>query len=110
MPGHTEVRDKTDRTTNVRGFVGFVDDPEVRAIGSGRSSVPRRELLTLLVYVETGSHKAAAHRLAISESTCRQRISQLLGRLGATNAAQAVWQLRHELEAEEHLGADTRRS
>ena len=62
--------------------------------------VPRRELLTLLAYVETGSHKAAAHRLAISASTSRQRVSSLLGRIGARNAAEAVWRLRSELEAE----------
>lgn len=63
--------------------------------------VPRRELLTLLAYVETGSHKAAAHRLAISVSTSRQRVSALLARIGARNAAEAVWKLRSELEAED---------
>jgi DNA-directed RNA polymerase specialized sigma24 family protein len=57
--------------------------------------------VTLLAYLEAGSHKAAAHRLAVSESTCRQRISQLARRVGATNAAQAGWQLRRELEAEQ---------
>ncbi len=61
---------------------------------------PRRELVTLLVYLDAGSHKAAAHRLGISESTCRQRVSQLIRRVGATNAAQAVWRLRQDLEAE----------
>ena len=65
-----------------------------------RVMVPARELLTLLVYIEAGSHKNAAYRLRISESTCRQRVSQLMGRVGATNAAQAVWLLRHELEDE----------
>ena len=63
--------------------------------------VPRRELLTLLAYVETGSHKAAAHRLAISASTSRQRVSRLMARIGARNAAEAVWLLRSELEAED---------
>lgn len=62
--------------------------------------IPRRELVTLLTYLETGSHKAAAHHLGISESTSRQRVSLLLGRVGARNAAQAVWALRAELEAE----------
>ena len=61
---------------------------------------PRRELVTLLAYLDAGSHKAAAHRLGISESTCRQRISQLMRRVGARNAAQAVWRLRQDLEAE----------
>ena len=62
---------------------------------------PRQELLTLLAYVQTGSHKAAAYRLAISVSTCRQRVSRLMARIGACNAAQAAWMLRGELEAED---------
>ncbi len=62
--------------------------------------IPRRELVSLLAYVEMGSHKAAAHRLGIAESTSRQRVSRLIGRVGATNAAQAVWRLRAYLEAE----------
>ncbi len=61
---------------------------------------PRRELVSLLAYVEMGSHKAAAHRLGISESTSRQRVSQLIRRVGARNAAQAAWRLRQDLEAE----------
>ena len=63
--------------------------------------VPRRELLTLRAYVKTGSHKAAAYLLGISVSTSRQRLSSLLARIGARNAAQAVWMLRSELEAED---------
>lgn len=63
-------------------------------------AIPRRELVTLLAYLDAGSHKAAAHRLGISESTCRLRVSQLIRRVGATNAAQAVWRLRVDLEAE----------
>jgi transposase len=59
--------------------------------------VPRRELVTLCAYLQTGSHKAAAHRLGISESTSRQRLSRLEERVGAT---QAVWRLRAELEHE----------
>ena len=62
--------------------------------------IPRRELITLLAYVEAGSHKAAAHRLAIAESTCRQRVSSLMGRIGARTAAEAVWRLRLDLERE----------
>jgi DNA-binding NarL/FixJ family response regulator len=62
--------------------------------------IPRRELVTLLAYLEMGSHKAAAHRLGISESTSRQRVSLLLGRVGARNAAQAAWVMRDQLEAE----------
>jgi DNA-binding CsgD family transcriptional regulator len=64
--------------------------------------VPRRELVTLFAYLQTGSHKAAAHRLGISESTSRQRLSRLEARVGASNSAQAVWLLRLELEHEAH--------
>jgi len=63
-------------------------------------AIPRRELVSLLAYVEMGSHSTAAHRLGISESTSRQRVSQLIRRVGVTNAAQAVWRLRQDLEAE----------
>ena len=69
--------------------------------GVAMFEVPRRELITLLAYVETGSHKAAAHRLAISASTSRQRVSKLLRRIGARTAAEAVWRLHSELEAED---------
>jgi len=65
------------------------------------SGIPRRELLTLLAYLEAGSHKAAAHRLGVSEATSRQRISQLMGRVGVRNTTQAVWALRHELQTEQ---------
>ncbi len=65
--------------------------------------IPRRELVTLLAYVEMGSHKSAARRLGISESTCRQRVSQLVRRVHARNAAQAAWLLREDLETEAGL-------
>lgn len=68
-----------------------------------RVKIPQRELLTLLVYLETGSHKDAAHRLRIGESTCRQRISRLMARVGACNVAQAAWRLHDELKAEARL-------
>ena len=52
--------------------------------------------------------KSAAHRLGISESTSRQRVSALMRRVGAGNAAQAVWALRRELEAETRLTIERR--
>ncbi len=60
--------------------------------------IPRREIVTLLAYLETGSHKGAAWKLGISESTSRQRVSQLMRRVGARNVAQVVWVLRIRLE------------
>ena len=67
--------------------------------------VSRRLLLTLLAYLECGSHKEAAHHLGIAEVTCRQRISQLMASVGAVNSAQAAWRLRRRLEAVEATGA-----
>jgi DNA-binding NarL/FixJ family response regulator len=60
-------------------------------------AIPRRLIVTLEAYVAGGSHKAGAHRLGISESTSRQRVSQLMRMLGARTAAEAVWLLRDEL-------------
>lgn len=62
--------------------------------------IPRRELVALIAYLECGSHRAGAHRLGISESTSRQRISSLIGRVGVRTTAQAVWLLREMLEVE----------
>ena len=58
--------------------------------------IPERELVTLLAYLETGSHKAAVKRLGIREGTSRQRTMRLLARTGSQNVAQAAWRL-HEL-------------
>jgi DNA-binding NarL/FixJ family response regulator len=63
-------------------------------------SIPRREFVALIAYLECGSHRAGAHRLGISESTSRQRISSLIRRLGVRTTAQAVWVLREVLEGE----------
>ena len=79
-----------------------LDQPSARP--ARRRPIPRRELVTLLAYLEAGSHKAAAHRLGISESTSRHRVSQLIARVGARNAAQATWRLAPELDRE-RLGA-----
>ncbi len=65
-----------------------------------RAPSPAANSSPSLPYLDAGSHKAAAHRLGISESTCGQRVSQLIRRVGARNAAQAAWRLRHDLEGE----------
>jgi DNA-binding NarL/FixJ family response regulator len=77
--------DDTDETAFDRGSVGSVD------------RIPRRLIVTLQAYVAEGSHKGAAWRLGISESTSRQRVSQLMRLAGARTAAEAVWLLREEL-------------
>jgi hypothetical protein len=73
-----------------------------------RPDIPRRQLVTLVAYLETGSHAAAAHRLGISESTSKQRVSAIIRALGVHNAAQAMWVLRGELEAEREARVKTR--
>jgi|GEM_PF-7079978 len=88
MSDMIERRDRTDETPSTAGSVR-----SVRPHGP----IPRRLLVTLAEYVQQGSHKAAAHRLGISESTSRQRVSELMGLVGAKNAAQAVWLLRDDL-------------
>jgi DNA-binding NarL/FixJ family response regulator len=61
------------------------------------ATVTQRELATLLAYLETGSHKKAAQRMGISESTCRKRVARLMETIDARNVTQAVWRLRAEL-------------
>ena len=61
------------------------------------TDIPRRLLVTLRAYVREGSHKAGAYSLGISESTSRQRMSELMRLIGARTAAEAVWLLRQEL-------------
>ena len=72
------------------------------------SEIPDRELVTLLAYLETGSHKAAARRLGIREGTSRQRMMRLLARTGSSNVAQATWLLHDDLVRAAH-GRETRR-
>lgn len=79
---------------------------EARRAAAKRATLSRRRALrTLLAYLEAGSHRAAADRLSISESACRQRVSHLITEVGASNAAQASWMLRHQLEAEADAGS-----
>ena len=97
---HPGDRDTWDRTPSGGGPVRSVPP-------AGHPDIPRRQLVTLAAYVEFGSHKAAARRLGISESTSRQRVSEVIRALGVANATQAAWVLRGELEAErrERVGA-----
>lgn len=71
------------------------------------SAVPRSELVTLFEYLRTGSHKGAAHRLGISESTSRQRISRIIRALGVANVTQAAWVLHDQLALEAADAAET---
>ena len=96
-----DKRDKTDTTSLPRGSVGSVPIVDADRNGANASwAIPRRQFVALVAYLETGSHHAGAHRLGISESTSRQRVSDVIRALGVHNAMQAVWVLRAELERE----------
>lgn len=53
----------------------------------------RRQLETLVAYIDAGSIVAAAHELGIAETTVRQHLSGLYRRTGCLNAAQAAYWL-----------------
>lgn len=58
-----------------------------------RQRPTRRQLETLIAYIEVGSIAAAAYELGISTTTARQHLSGLYRRTGCLNAAQAAYQL-----------------
>lgn len=65
----------------------------------------RRQLETLVVYIEAGSIGVAAHELGIAETTVRQHLSGLYRRTGCLNAAQAAYRLGRAELAETRGGA-----
>lgn len=107
-----DASDRTDETWPRRGSARYVSsvqpepscEPAIRTPALRPTQpIPRRELVTLLAYVETGSYKATARRLGIAQSTARQRVSKLLRRLKVRNVTQAVWTLRRDLENEKRI-------
>jgi DNA-binding NarL/FixJ family response regulator len=58
-----------------------------------RQRPTRRQLEVLRAYITTGSIALAAHRLEITETTARQRLSGLYRRTGCLNVAQAAYRL-----------------
>jgi len=67
--------------------------------GTGRVSLDPtpREVEALRAYVEEGSYKAAARRMAISEHTLRNHLSMLRAKCGARTTAEAVFLLHARL-------------
>lgn len=57
------------------------------------NAADRRAIATLRAYLRTGSMKAAAEDVGITESTARQRLSAYYERHGFKNAAQAAFDL-----------------
>lgn len=58
-----------------------------------------RELQVLLAYAETGSTVAAGKRLGLVPQTVRNHLLAIHRCLKVETSVQAVWQLRHRLEA-----------
>jgi hypothetical protein len=53
--------------------------------------------------LETGSEKAAAHRLGLSHSTVKHHLANARLKVGATTTAQLVWILAQRLPEPEDL-------
>ncbi len=50
-----------------------------------------REVVVVAAVLETGSEKAAAHRLGLSHSTVKHHLANARSKVGATTTAQLVW-------------------
>ncbi len=50
-----------------------------------------REVGVVAAVLETGSEKAAAHRLGLSHSTVKHHLANARSKVGATTTAQLVW-------------------
>jgi DNA-binding CsgD family transcriptional regulator len=58
-----------------------------------------REVEILRVYIETGSYKGVAHRLALSESTVKNHMVTIRLKVGAMTTAEAVYLLHDRIGA-----------
>lgn len=56
-----------------------------------------REVGVVAAVLETGSEKAAAHRLGLSHSTVKHHLANARSKVGATTTAQLVWILATRL-------------
>jgi DNA-binding NarL/FixJ family response regulator len=56
-----------------------------------------REVLVVAAVLETGSEKAAAHRLGLSHSTVKHHLASARSKVGAETTAQLVWILAERL-------------
>jgi DNA-binding NarL/FixJ family response regulator len=56
-----------------------------------------RQLSVVAAVLETGSEKAAAHRLGLSHSTVKHHLANARSRVGAETTAQLVWILAERL-------------
>jgi|GEM_PF-1551903 len=56
-----------------------------------------REVVVVAAVLETGSEKAAAHRLGLSHSTVKHHLANARSKVGAETTAQLVWILAPRL-------------
>lgn len=63
-----------------------------------------RELGVLAAVLETGSQKAAAHRLGLAHSTVKHHLPTARSKVGAKTTAQIVWILGPRLPEPDSLG------
>ena len=56
-----------------------------------------REVTVVAAVLETGSEKAAAHRLGVSHSTVKHHLANARSKVGAETTAQLVWILAPRL-------------
>ena len=68
---------------------------------AGRTTA--RELVVVAAVLETGSEKAAAHRLGLAHSTVKHHLANARSRVGATTTAQLVWILAPRLPEPEGI-------
>jgi DNA-binding NarL/FixJ family response regulator len=66
-----------------------------------------REVVVVAAVLETGSEKAAAHRLGLSHSTVKHHLANARSRVGAETTAQLVWILAPRLPEPEGLASRT---
>ncbi len=62
-----------------------------------------RELTVVAAVLVAGSEKAAAHRLALSHSTVKQRLANARSKVGVATTAQLVWILAPRLPEPEGI-------
>src|SRR5436190_17317987 len=65
-----------------------------------------REVDVVAAVLETGSEKAAAHRLGLSHSTVKHHLANARSKVGAETTAQLVWVLAERLPDPDGLGVD----
>jgi DNA-binding CsgD family transcriptional regulator len=70
-----------------------------------------REVVVVAAVLESGSEKAAAHRLGLSHSTVKHHLANARSKVGAKTTAQLVWILAPRLPEPEGVAqADESRS